>query len=76
MINDRCKVVLGISLSLKALKIFPDREYWLKNGPKATFSRKSKKLGSYAKTIILLFSIYFDNKNTLCVQISSKNNGF
>ena len=28
--NDRYKVALAISLSLKALSIFPDREFWVK----------------------------------------------
>ena len=32
--NDRYKVALAISLRFKASGIFPDREFWLKNGPK------------------------------------------
>ena len=79
MVNDRYKVALAISLRLKASSIFPDREFWLKNGPKSEFlgkSEKSGKSGTFVKTVIFLCSMCFKHKNTLCVQISSKNIDF
>ena len=74
--NDRYKVALAISLSLKASSIFPDREFWVKNGPKSDFLGKSGKSGTFVKTVIFLFSMCSKHKNTLCVQISSKNIDF
>ena len=77
--NDRYKVALAISLSLKASSIFPDREFWVKNGPKSEFlgkSEKSGKSGTFVKTVIFLCSMCFKHKNTFCVQISSKNIDF
>ena len=79
MVNDRYKVALAISLRLKASSIFPDREYWLKNGPKSEFlgkSEKSGKSGNFVKIVVFLFSMCFKHKNKLCVQISSKNIDF
>ena len=77
--NDIYKVALAILLSLKASSIFPDREFWVKNGPKSEFlgkSEKSGKSGTFVKTVIFLCSMCFKHKNTLCVQISSKNIDF
>ena len=79
MVNDRYKVALAISLRLKASSIFPDREFRLKNGPKSGFwgkSEKSGKSGTFVKIVVFLFSMCFKHKNTLCVQISSKNIDF
>ena len=41
--NDRYKVALAISLSLKASNIFPYWKFGLKNGQKFNFSGKSEK---------------------------------
>ena len=76
MVNDRYKVALAISLRLKASSIFPDREFRLKNGPKSEFLGKSEisgKSGIFLKIVVFLFSMCFEHKNTLCVQISPKN---
>ena len=78
-INDRYKVALTISLRLNALNIISDRESQLKHGPKSEFSlksEKSRKSESFAKTAIFLFSMCFKHKDTLCVQMSSKNIDF
>ena len=74
--NDRYKVALAISLSLKASSIFPDREFWVKDGPKSEFLGKSEKSGTFVKIVVFLFSMCFKQKNTLCVQISLKNIDF
>ena len=60
MVNDRYKVALAISLRFKASSIFPDREFWLKNGPKSEFlgkSEKSGKSGTFVKIVVFLFSM-------------------
>ena len=77
--NDGYDVALAISLSLKTSNIFPDREFWLKNGPKSKLSGKleiSGKSRVFAKTVNFLFSMCFEHVNTLCVQISLKNINF
>ena len=76
MVNDRYKVALAISLRFKASSIFPNREFWLKNGPKSEFLGKSEKSGTFVKIVVFLFSMCFKHKNTLCVQIWSKNIDF
>ena len=69
-VNDRYKVALAISLRLKASSIFPDREFWLKNGPKSEFlgkSEKSGKSGTFVEIVVFLFSMYFKHKMYLYV---------
>ena len=54
VVNHNYKVTLAISLSLKESNIFPDREIWLKNGPKSEFLEKWEKSGKceyFAKII-------------------------
>ena len=70
--NDRYKVALAISLSLKASNIIPDRECWLKNGSKSEFWGKLEKSGIIVQTVIFSLSMSFKHENTLSVQISSK----
>ena len=71
-VSDRYKVALAISVSLKAPSTFPDREFWLKNGPKSEFLGKLEKSGIIVKTVIFSLSMSFKHENTLSVQISSK----
>ena len=50
---------------MKASNLFPDWEFWLKNGPKSEFLGKLEISGNFAKTFIFLFSMCFKHNNTL-----------
>ena len=58
MCHMSSNIALAILLSLKALDIFPDKEFWLKNGPKLTLPEKIGKSGNFAKTIIFYFNVF------------------
>ena len=59
VVNDRYKVALAISLSLKASSIFPDREFRPKNGPKSEFLGKSEKIRKFCKNChFLSFNVF------------------
>ena len=68
VVHDRYKVALAISLSFKASVLFPDRKFWLKNGPKSRFSGKSEKSANFAGSLFFYFQclsnikIHFESK--------------